>query len=76
MHGDEEDLEAAGEETQHEQHVAGMAARLGERLRRRLPGQRGRRRRPPALRGEASASDSGMMSSTSAAKISSVSCQP
>ena len=75
MHGDEEDLEAAGEETQHEQHVAGVAARLGERLRRRLLGSAAAAG-APALRGEASASDSGMMSSTSAAKMSSVSCQP
>ena len=45
MHGDEENLEAAGEEAEHQQHVAAMTEGLGERLRDRLLA----RARSPAL---------------------------
>ena len=43
MHGDEEDLEAAGEEAEHEQNIAGVSERLGERLHHRLPRRAGLR---------------------------------
>ena len=36
MHGDEGELESAGEEPEHQQDVAAMAERLGERLSDRL----------------------------------------
>src|ERR671924_1116625 len=49
MHGDEEDLEAAGEESQHEQHITLVAKRLAERLCHRLLGLAGRRDRPAGL---------------------------
>src|SRR5262245_23221492 len=42
MHGDEEDLEAAGEEAKHEQPVAAVAECLGQRLRQGLLRRRGR----------------------------------
>ena len=32
MHGDEGELEAAGEEAEHQQHVAAMPERLDQRL--------------------------------------------
>ena len=60
MHGDEENL-AAGEEAKHEQYVAAMPQRLRQSLRKRLmcaPTAR------VQLRGIASASESGMISST------------
>jgi hypothetical protein len=46
MRGDEGELEAAGEEAEHEQHVAAVPERLRERLRDRLA----RRRRTAGLR--------------------------
>ena len=36
MHGDEQQLEAAGEEAEHQQNVAAMAEGLGQRLQQRL----------------------------------------
>ena len=61
MHGDEEHLEAAGEEAEHQQHVAAMAERLGERLRHRLLRRAALRRGRAGCRGAASANDSGMI---------------
>ena len=75
MHRDEEYLEAAGEEAEHQQHIAAMAECLGERLRRPTACAARRRPAPPAA-GTASASDSGMMKRTQAPKITSVCCQP
>ena len=45
MHGDEEELKAAGEVAEHQQHVAAVAERFRQRLRRRFGlRHRGRRR--------------------------------
>ena len=76
MHGDEEELEAAGEEAEHEQHVAAVPERLGQRLPTACRGAPVAADAAPACRGAASANDSGRISSRMAAKISSVCCQP
>src|SRR5262244_487961 len=49
MHGDEEDLEAASEEPEHEQHITLVAERLAERLCHRLLRSIGRRPRRARL---------------------------
>ena len=72
VHGDEGELEAAGEEAQHQQHVAAMAERLDQRLRDDC-GLRGRSRRAPTRRRQHS--DSGSTSSIVPAKTSSAVCQ-
>ena len=75
MHGDEGELEAAGEEAEHQQHIGAVAERLGQRLPDRLL-RPDRRRLAGVAAGVASASDSGMISSSRQAKIISVVCQP
>src|SRR5262249_42822606 len=76
MHGDEEDLEAAGEEAEHarpqELCAAASLSACATDCCSRLLAAAG----APACRGDANASDSGMMRSTTAAKMTSVSCQP
>ena len=73
MDGDERELEAAGEEAEHQQHVAAVAERFRQRLPQRLRcGALGRR----ASAGVASASDNGRISSIRPPKISSAFCQP
>ena len=76
MHGDEEELKAAGEIAEDEQHVAAVTERLRQRLRRRFALRACRRGEPGARGGAASASDSGSIVSRITAKISSVFCQP
>ena len=77
MHGDEEELEAAGEEAEHQQHVAAVAEGLGQRLLSAIcVAARAAAATGAFARGVASASDSGMISSTTPAKITSVCCQP
>ena len=62
VHGDEGELEAAGEEAEHQQHIGAMPERLRQRLPQRL---RSPRHAGPCARrgGVASASDSGSTSS-------------
>ena len=73
MHGDEGELEAAGEEADHQQHVAAVAEGLGQRVAERLRRGAVRRRRCGSLRGVDSTSDSGTISAISnAANIVSV----
>ena len=49
MHRDEEYLKAAGEKSEHQQHVAPVAESLGERLHHRLLRHGGSRRRRPGV---------------------------
>ena len=72
VHGDEGELEAAGEEAEHQQHVAAMAERLAQRLLAdlQLDGGGG-----AAAGGVASTSDSGSTSSIMPAKTNSAVCQ-
>ena len=75
MHGDERDVEAAGEEAEHEQHVGAVAEGFAERLAERLRPHRIAAALCPCA-GVATAKASGSTSSTSTAKTSSVLCQP
>ena len=75
MHGDEGELEAAGEEAEHQQNIGAVPERLGRgllhRLRSAAAARAGR-----APRGAISVSDSGTIRSSRQEKISSVVCQP
>ncbi len=69
VHGDEQELEAAGEESEHQQHVTAVAEGLGQRLHQRLLLRGARRRFGVAPSARASASESGTISRTITLKI-------
>ena len=75
MHGDEQELEAAGEEAEHQQHVRAVPEGFGQRIAQRLLAARraGRRSRIAGVRNAAA---SGMMLSVMSPKPTSACCQP
>ena len=72
MHGDELQLEAAGEEAEHEQNIGAVGKSFAQRVPQRLRFALMR----VAEGGVANASDSGSTPSMLTAKITSVCCQP
>ena len=76
MHGDEGELEAAGEEAEHQQHVGAMAERLRQRLLAPIAAARAAARARGACAARSASATAACTSSSTPAKITSVVCQP